>query len=216
MEIGDIGEGEWEERDEELEVSLWTVQDVMAALWSDLSRKAVADYKLVGCPPPISPRPFASLTFEQDPDLFVDIGELGLGEEVAMNGDVRGEAMGYPDNDVEVYGDMEKGALDVGGSSAEEDGVGQEEEEREKQAEKEWQEREGEQEAVRGFVGEEDAGEPAFLHDTHTAVLHDIHAKGQGSKEFSVPRDDSAQVRLFQYVSFTFMLGLFSPILGLF
>ena len=190
MEIGDIGEGEWEERDEELEVSLWTVQDVMAALWSDLSRKAVADYKLVGCPPPISPRPFASLTLEQDPDLLVDNGELGLGEEVDMNGDVRGEAMGYQDNDVEVYGVMQKGALDVGVNSAEGDGVGQEEE-REKQAEKEEQEREGEQEAERGFVGEEEAAELAFLRD--------IHAKGQGSKEisFSLSRDDSAQVCLF-------------------
>jgi hypothetical protein len=196
MESDDTGQGEGEGqtdgegRDEELEVSLWTVQDVMAALWSDLSRKAVSDYKLVGCPPPISPRPFASLTLEQDPDLLVDNGELGLGEEVDMNGDVRGEAMGYQDNDVEVYGVMQKGALDVGVNSAEGDGVGQEEE-REKQAEKEEQEREGEQEAERGFVGEEEAAELAFLRD--------IHAKGQGSKEisFSLSRDDSAQVCLF-------------------
>jgi hypothetical protein len=197
MQSGDMGEGggegqtDGEGRDAELEVSLWTVQDVMAALWSDLSRKAVSDYKLVGCPPPISPRPFASLTLEQDPDLFVDNGELGLVEEVDMNGDVRGEATGYQDNGVEVYGEMEKGALDVGGNSAEGDGVGQEEEEREKQAEKEEHEREGEQEAERGFLGEEDAAELAFLRD--------IHAKGQGSKEisFSLSRDDSAQVCLF-------------------
>ena len=108
-----------------------------------------------------------------------------------MNGDVRGEAMRYPNNDMEVYGEMEKGALDVGGNSAEGYRVGQEEQEREKQAEEEEQEREGEQEAEREFVGEEDAAEPAFLRD--------IHAKGQGNKEFgfSLSRDDSAQVCLF-------------------
>jgi len=178
-----------------LEVSLWTVQDVMAALWSDLSQKAMSDYKLVGCPPPVSPRAFGSLMLEQDPDMFAGDGELELGQEVQVAGDLADEALSYPGPEEDVEGEMVQVGAGQGESSEEFEKGGSEE--NVDQATVREQGREGEDEDEQGFGAEEDVAKLASPHQ------HGIRGKGHGGSLASA-RDDDMQLALIrEFVSVT-------------
>ena len=186
--------------DEELEVSLWTVQDVMAALWSDLSRKAVSDYKLVGCPPPHSPRAFGSLALEQDPDIrdmLAENGEPGLEQEGRVARDLADEALLYPGPEVGVEGEMGQvgaDALGIGENSEEFEQEGSwENGDQAAVREQVW---EGEGEDEQEFEAEEDAARHA------SPDQHGIRGKRHGSILASA-RDDTTLTMIREFVSVT-------------